>query len=266
MIWACSNSYCDSLSVRIKTPPVWSKVDVIAKGFGGAPTCSSCKQPLVEVSDDPVNVETDQIIEFWYTNHRNVFAKRRCVPVQLYFGSVPEYYPTLRWLLKCIDLDKKAYRTFDIQKCVFVDANENGSSSFFLGMMKANAKAQEAWRRLLTEVWSYYQDRGNENVLKALGLDHDVKPIPPKQRLEQYKAIRDKVQGVLSRPEGIGILHVYVEYFGQHDPYFDHHDIITQDANGKWWFEGLPSESEKNGPFDTEQEVQIALKQYCDSI
>ena len=58
------------------------------------------------------------MIRVAYTNHRGETAIRKISPMHTYFGST-EHHPKRQWLLDCYDFDKKAYRTYALERCNF---------------------------------------------------------------------------------------------------------------------------------------------------
>lgn len=58
-----------------------------------------------------------RILEFGYTNHKGIYAKRRVLPAHIYHGT-SKYYMERQWLLHAYDLDKKDYRDFALVKMV----------------------------------------------------------------------------------------------------------------------------------------------------
>lgn len=61
--------------------------------------------------------ETDarKFVTFEYCNHRGETRVRRVQPIDIYFGTHPQY-ATARWILEAHDLDKGEVRSFDVQK------------------------------------------------------------------------------------------------------------------------------------------------------
>lgn len=57
-----------------------------------------------------------EMLSFDYTNHKGIRARRRCTFRCLVYGSQPDYYPTPRFLIKCLDNDRGVIRDFDLAK------------------------------------------------------------------------------------------------------------------------------------------------------
>lgn len=54
-------------------------------------------------------------IEFDYVNWEGLFSRRKAKVLGVYFGST-EFHPGKQWLMKAMDLDKKAERTFSAKE------------------------------------------------------------------------------------------------------------------------------------------------------
>lgn len=55
--------------------------------------------------------EKGKVVEVLYTNWKKKTSLRRIKPLEIYLGS-NEYHPEEQYLLRCIDVDKNAERTF----------------------------------------------------------------------------------------------------------------------------------------------------------
>jgi hypothetical protein len=55
-----------------------------------------------------------QIVEIDYTNYRGERAKRRVIPIRVYF-SATEWHPEEQWLLAAWDIEKQADRSFALK-------------------------------------------------------------------------------------------------------------------------------------------------------
>lgn len=73
-------------------------------------------------------ISTIQPIEFQYTNHKGVTAKRRIVPASIDFLHKPGYSYQPGWFLHGFDLDKNAPRSFALTHVVLDPDNTKTTS------------------------------------------------------------------------------------------------------------------------------------------
>lgn len=65
--------------------------------------------------------EQKKPIKVLYMNHKGKQSLRTIVPHQVEFGVDKWHGPEARWLMHAWDVDKKANRTFDLQKMQFTE-------------------------------------------------------------------------------------------------------------------------------------------------
>jgi hypothetical protein len=81
--------------------------------------------PLLDTEDE---LMTASQVFIDYTNYRGERSVRLIQPLVdgMYWGS-NEYHPTEQWLLRAIDVEKKALRTFAVRDIHGFDVNADGS-------------------------------------------------------------------------------------------------------------------------------------------
>lgn len=58
--------------------------------------------------------QDDMAVRVRYTNWKGETSDRNILPQDIFFGA-NEFHPEPQWLLRCLDLDKNAERTFALR-------------------------------------------------------------------------------------------------------------------------------------------------------
>lgn len=84
--------------------------------------------PLLGDEHDPVTLALAAQVYIDYTNYRGERSVRLIEPLPdgLFFGS-NEYHPQQQWLLRAVDVEKKALRTFALRDVHGWDVNADGT-------------------------------------------------------------------------------------------------------------------------------------------
>jgi predicted DNA-binding transcriptional regulator YafY len=61
-----------------------------------------------------LSMNTEKQVRIIYTNWRGETAERTIEPIEIWYGST-EWHPEEQWLLKAIDVAKKAERDFAVK-------------------------------------------------------------------------------------------------------------------------------------------------------
>lgn len=55
-----------------------------------------------------------------YKNYKNVISERIVLPINVYYG-VTEHHKTVGWILRVWDIEKKAFRDFEMVSIIKID-------------------------------------------------------------------------------------------------------------------------------------------------